>query len=254
MPMRKANFIAGLVTAAALATAGPAAANVLPVATWPLNEGSGTVVHDTSFHGNTGALQGSGASWSAGRFGKALTFAGTSGDVNVPDNSLLEPASQLTVSAWVKASSSPGNFDYIVDKGATGCLTASYGLYTGPAGGLIFYVSNDGLIGIHSPDAGTGVWDGKWHSVVGTYDGSSVRLYVDGIEVGSGTPDTGNIAYGLSTSNDLQIGAYEGCSLPFNGSIDQVRVFNRALGAQEIKGAVKLSQLLPPIIPEDLVL
>lgn len=254
MPMRKAKIIAGLVTTAALATAGPAAANILPVATWPLNEGSGTVAHDTSFHGNTGTLQGTGLAWSAGRFGKSLTFNGTSGDVNVPNDSTLEPASQITVSAWVKANGSPGNFDYIVDKGATGCLTASYGLYTGPSGGLIFYVSNDGLVGIHSPDAGTGIWDNKWHSVVGTYDGSTVRLYVDGIEVGSGTPDTGNIAYGLSTSNDLQIGAYEGCSLPFNGSIDQVRVFNRALGSQEVKTVVKLSQFLPSIIPEDLVL
>lgn len=254
MPMRKAKIIAGLVTTAALATAGPAAANVLPTGTWPLNEGSGTVVHDTSFHGNTGTLQGAGVTWSAGRFGKALAFNGTSGDVNVPDDSTLEPSKAITVSAWVKANGSPGDFDYIVDKGATGCLTASYGLYTGPNGGLIFYVSNDGLVGIHSPDAGTGVWDGKWHSIVGTYDGSSVRLYVDGIEVGSGTPDTGNIAYGLSTSNDLQIGAYEGCSLPFNGSVDQVRVFDRPLGAQEVKNTVKLSQLLPSIIPEDLVL
>lgn len=254
MPMTKAKLIAGFVTVLALATAGPAAANILPVATWPLNEGSGTVAHDTSFHGNTGTLQGSGATWTSGRFQKALAFDGTGGDVNVPDKSILEPATNITVSAWVKASSSPGNFDYIVDKGATGCLTASYGLYTGPNGGLIFYVSNDGQIGIHSPDAGTGVWDGKWHSVVGTYDGSSVRLYVDGTEVGSGTPDTGNIAYGLTTSNDLQIGNYSGCSLPFSGSIDQVRVFDRTLGAQEIRTTVKLSQLLPPIIPEDLVL
>ena len=97
MPMRKAKFIAGLVTTAALATAGPAAANILPVATWPLNEGSGTVVHDTSFHGNTGTLQGSGATWSAGRFGKDLAFNGTSGDVNVPNDPTLQPANQITV-------------------------------------------------------------------------------------------------------------------------------------------------------------
>jgi hypothetical protein len=251
--MRKAKLIAGLATTIALAAAGPASANILPVATWPLNEPTGTVAHDTSFRGNTGTLQGS-VSSAPGRFGRSLAFNGTGGAVNVPDSALLEPATNVTVSAWVNSSVSPGNYDYIVDKGATGCLTASYGLYTGPNGGLIFYVSNDGLLGIHSPDYGPGIWDGKWHSVVGTYDGSTVRLYVDGQQVGSGTPANGPIAYGLSTSNDLQIGAYSGCSLPFNGSIDQVRVFNRTLDPQEIRFGVKTSQLLPPVFPEDLVL
>jgi hypothetical protein len=78
--------------------------------------------------------------------------------------------------------------------------------------------SNGGLNYSVSPDAGTSVWDGKWHSVIGTFDSSTVRLYVDGKQVGSGTPDTSAITYGLSSSNDLMIGNYGGCSgLGFSG-------------------------------------
>ncbi len=46
--------------------------------------------------------------------------------------------------------------------------------------------SNGGLSYNISPDAGTNIWDGNWHSVVGTFNGSEVDLYVDGKEVGSG--------------------------------------------------------------------
>ena len=87
------------------------------------------------------------------------------------------------------------------------------------------------------------MWNGAWHHVAGTYDGASVRLYVDGAQVGTGTPASGPIAYGLASSNRLAIGNYAGnlpdppeCSenTAFGADIDEVRVFNRALSQQEI--------------------
>lgn len=116
-------------------------------------------------------------------------------------------------------------------------------------GGLQFYVSTNGGTGYTlSPDPGSAIWDGRWHSVIGTYDGSTVRLYVDGQQVGAGTPDTAAISYGLATSNDLVIGEYPGtCPGPmgFPGAIDAVKVFDRALGASEIRLTVGASNLLP---------
>ena len=256
--MRKGRLVTVLATGVFLVGAGPAAAQVLPVGVWGFNEGMGTVAHDTSFppHHDEGTVSG-GAQWLKGRFWDALSFNGAASAVTVPDESVLEPQ-QVTVSAWVKASSSPGNYMYIVAKGGNNCSASSYGLYTGANGGLEFYVSgNNGLTYSLSPDAGSSVWDGKWHSAIGTFDGSTVRLYVDGKEVGSGTPNTTPIAYGLPTSNDLMIGNYPACpSIPegFTGSIDEVKVFNRALPAQEIKLTVLASNLLPQIIPTDLVL
>lgn len=112
---------------------------------WPFYEASGTVAHDVSGNGNNGALSGA-AQWVSVYFGDALSFDGSTARVRVPDSSSLEPASAVSVGAFVKASGSPGDFKYIVAKGSSACIAASYGLYTSPNGGLIFYISqNDGL-------------------------------------------------------------------------------------------------------------
>jgi hypothetical protein len=243
--MGKVKLIAGLASAVMLVGAGPAAANVLPVGTWSFNESSGTVAHDTSFQPDSGTLQG-GASHIKGRFWNALSFDGNASAVDIPDRPSLD-SPLVTVSAWVNSASSPGNFKYIAAKGASGCIAGAWGLYTGANGGLEFYVSNNGgLTYSISPDAGTGIWDGNWHNVVGTFNGSSVDLYVDGKEVGTGTPDTTPIDYVLPTSSDLMIGNYAGCSgLDFSGKIDEVHVFNRALGAQEIHFGYVASGYIP---------
>jgi len=183
---------------------------------------------------NDGSLSGSAGYTSPGKVGDAFTFPGGASDyVRVPDDASLEP-SRVTVDAWVRATS-PGSHRYIVGKGAKGCTAASYALYTGSGGGLRFYIYNGSTYKL-SPNAGSGVWDGQWHHIAGTYDGSHVRLYVDGDEIGSGTPTNISIAYGLATNDDLLIGQFGGtCSLPFRGDVDEVEVFNRALGEAEIE-------------------
>ena len=194
-------------------------------------------VSDSSGNGNGGVLSG-GVSWVGGVFGSALSFDGSSGQVKVSDNTALEPASTVTVSAWVKQTGTPGDYRYVLAKGANGCVAASYGLYTGPGGGLEFYVAQGrGSIYARSPDAGQSIWDGTWHLAVGTYDGSTIRLYVDGSQVGSGTAWSGNLEYLLPNSNDFYIGNYPGCSdHEFRGAVDDVMVWNRVLGASEIRG------------------
>ena len=189
--------------------------------------------------GNTGTIVG-GVTFVSGKVGQAFNFDGTD-FIRVPRAPNLEP-SQVTVEAWVRASS-PGVFKSIVTKGASGATAASYALYTGASGGLIFYVFN-GSTFVLSPDAGRGVWDGAFHHVAGTYDGATVRLYVDGVQVGSGTPTTISIGYGLPTTNDLFIGSYNsgvaGGTFPpgfvnFPGAVDEVEIFGRALTAAEIQ-------------------
>jgi len=249
--MRAAKIIMGLVAAILLTAAAPAGADFLPVGTWPFNEGRGTVAHDYSEHHDDGSLEGL-VQWTQGRFQGGLSFNGNAAAVVVPNSRSLEPAA-VSVSAWVNSSASPGSYKYIVAKGASACQAASYGLYTGVKGGLEFYVStNQGLSWTLSPDAGQSVWNGQWHNVVGTYDGSTVRLYVDGQQVGSGAPDTAPIAYGLPTSNDLMIGDYRGCSLDFSGSIDEVKIFDRALEPLEIALGYEFSRSLPASFPFDL--
>jgi Concanavalin A-like lectin/glucanases superfamily len=245
--MPRSLAIAGAIFACAFATAAAPAAAATPglVGHWPLSEGAGTTVADSSGFGAQGTMSG-GVSWLVTPHGTALAFDGGTGIVQIPDAPQLEPSPAVTVSAWIARGGSPGDFRYVLSKGATGCIAAAYGLYSGPNGGLEFYVShNRGTQYAQSPDAGPGVWDGNWHLVVGTFDGSTVRLYVDGTEVGSGTPFSGGLGYGLFSSNSLYIGDYAGCQRKnFLGAIADVQIWNRALGAGEVYDMVQ-----PPAVP-----
>ena len=180
--------------------------------------------------GNNGIAVGD-VQFAKGKVGQAFSFNGVDSYVQVANSPSLEPVN-ISVEAWVN-SSVVSPYDYIIDKGAAGDEAGSYALYTSANSGLAFYVT-----GGESPNAGPGVWDGNWHHVVGTYDGTTVRLYVDGAEVGNGTPTNGvPITYGLPTSNDLFIGTYANTKSPyfFNGLVDEASVYNRALSPAEIQ-------------------
>lgn len=236
----KAKIGLAAVSAATLLALAPASAPAGIVGQWKLDEGSGATAADSSGLGNTGSVFG-GSLWGPGHFGSSLTLDG-SGRVAVAAASSLEPAA-VTVTAWVRRTGSPGGFKYIVAKGATGCIAASFGLYTGPYGGAGFYVSNNGGLNFtRSPLAGEEVWDGTWHHLAGTFDGADVRLYVDGTEVATGTPRTEGIDYATLDGRGLFIGRYEGCggALDLDGSVDDVRVYDRAMSASEIPSTMTI--------------
>jgi len=242
IPRRRKAMMAVIASVAlGLATSTAAAAAVNPIlGAWPIDEGAGQRVGDLSGQRNHGVLGATTAvepadpAWitvSSSRYytRSALRFGGED-YVTVADSPTLEPKN-ITVGAVVRASTSPGPYRYIVSKGALACSTASYGLYTGPNGGLVFYVSN-GVDHILSADAGTRLWNGAWHVVLATFDGGRVRLFVDGKEVGTGTPTSISLAYGFPDNDNFYIGDYRGpCANPlgFIGDIDAVAVANRAI-------------------------
>jgi Concanavalin A-like lectin/glucanases superfamily len=259
------RFVAIVAALATLAvTEATASASSGPVGQWRLDEGAGIVATDSSGFGDNGALFG-GARWANGpNGGSALTFDGATGRVQVPNAPELEPSAAVSVSAWIERSGSPGTYRYIISKGATGCIAASYALYSGPNGGLQFYVSrSSGTTYARSPDADASVWDGRWHFVVGTFDGTDIRLYVDGTQVGSGTAYPGTLDYKLPESNDLYIGDYPGithdpeCQAKnFLGEIADVQIWDRALSAAEVEAMAQPPQRpalpgqnAPPVAP-----
>lgn len=224
-----------------LITAAPAFAAGGEVADWPLDQAPAGHVSDISGSGNTGDMSGQ-VAWTNDASGSVLNFLGTTGQIQVPNSPSLEPGSAVTVTARVRHLGSPGTYRYIVAKGATSCIAASYALYTGVNGGLQFYVSRShGTTFTGSASVGPQIWDGQWHLVAGTFDGSSIRLYIDGALVGGDTSYPGALDYGLANSNDLFIGNYPGCTdRGFNGDIQDVTIWNRALSAAD------LAPLMPP--------
>ena len=191
-----------------LALSAPSAASAadwsFPIsAYWPLNEGKGQTVRDWSGKGNNGRLGSTAGvdandpTWIRGIYGWSygLHFDG-SDFVSIPDSASLRPA-QVTVSAWFRGDTTPGPNRYLVAKGSNQCDSASYGLYSSNNSGLAFYVSDGTNNFARSPEADPSVWDGRSHNAAGTFDGQTVRLFIDGVEVGSGTPRTEPIGYAL---------------------------------------------------------
>ena len=183
--------------------------------------------------GNNGIPVG-GVGFAPGRIDQSFIF--DSSFVYVPNSPALEPTT-VSVEAWVNLSNGNQHNNYLLAKGADGDIAASYALYTGPNGGLSFYVYDGNSSYIASPDAGVDIWDDTWHHVVGTYDGESVRLFIDGTEIGSGTATNIAIGYGLSDSNELYLGAYPGQSQQhyFSGKIDEASIYDRALSVAQIQ-------------------
>ena len=99
------------------------------VGAWGLNEGAGTTATDSSGSGNNGVLSGAGVTWDpAGKFGRALAFNGSSGNVTIPHTSSLSFSSSYTLEAWVKPSALSG-YETDPDQGADRrlCLLAADG-------------------------------------------------------------------------------------------------------------------------------
>lgn len=202
-----------------------------PVAWWKFDEGTGTTANDSSGN-NPGTING--ASWTAGRNSQALTFNGTSDYVGgVSSASLNEIRSAVTLVAWVKpATTISGWTDRgIISKNNT---SESFELthYSSQADVDAFagFVSIGGdekwAIGTTSPVPNT------LYHVTLTYDGSQVKIYVNGrledSEAATGPIDTNNF--------NFAIGARNGTTgmRPFQGLIDDARIYNFALTATEI--------------------
>jgi hypothetical protein len=211
---------------------------------WPLDERSGQVVHDLSGNANDGQLgsspgpDASDPSWVDGTLGGALRFDGDDDYIQVSDSPSLSTPPTLTVTTFFRASGSPGPWRYLVSKGSLGCRAASYGLYTGSGGGLGFYILSDAGF-VVSPLADQRVWDGSWHHAAGSFDGHTVRLFVDGDEVRHGTPTNADIAYRLP-SESAYLGVYRGdCHLVLRGELDDVAIWGRALSSPEVESVAQ---------------
>jgi hypothetical protein len=212
---------------------------------WPMNERSGQKIYDWSGNGNHGQLgstpgpDANDPTWIRGIFnvGSALRFDGDD-FVSIPDAPELRPQT-LTVSTWFRGVDTPGFWKYLVAKGAGGCEAAgSYALYSSTSQGLAFYVY-DGTSWSRSPEADRSVWDGRWHHAAGTYDGRNVRLFIDGVEVGSGTPSSLTINYDLPSTAATLGGYGDDCNLDLIGDVDGVSVWNRALPIADIARVVR---------------
>ncbi len=200
---------------------------------WKLNEASGLTAIDSSGSGNNGTLVNmTGNEWTAGILNGALVLDGINNYVDCGNNQSLQLTGEATISAWVKME--PANED--VYMGIAGKLVADpsyngFALVRYESNVFRLWVGNDGVLENVSSDVTYN--DTDWHHVVGVCQGGTNHLYVDGVKHG------GEAAVELADGgNYAQIGKqYSDRDYRYwVVTIDDVRIYYRALSEQEILG------------------
>lgn len=204
------------------------------VAHWTFDEGAGLTAYDSAGD-NDGTIYG--ATWTTGKIGGALSFNGTNNYVDVPDDPSLrfDQYDSFSIAFWAK----PVVDGYVISKmrasglGIFGYLAAYY--KSADIFGYVVEESGCSSVSIYSNT----VPPGSWYHVAAVYDNGDMKLYLNGqlADTGTFTDDTGT----TTPDGDLCIGAraYDGIRDGyFNGSIDDVRIYNNALSQAEVAALV----------------
>lgn len=197
---------------------------------WKCNEASwnGTTneVVDSSGNSKHGVASGNATTTTGGILGRCGTFDGT-GDWVTCSQLALAGTNQISVQAWFKAAA--GVFDSIKSITSTGEIYVVQGGY--PSAGNGRFAINNGTTWYEAPIYNSArLDDGNWHHMIGTYNGATIRLYVDGTEVGTGNARTGN----LRTDGPTHIAADASDNIPFPGLVDEVAIWDRVLSPTEV--------------------
>ncbi len=190
------------------------------VSRWDFEKGSGATVED-SVGNNDGTI--SGATWTTGSRtgGHALDFDGVDDHVHIADDASLDP-SYATVSLWFRPDSLPDNTGLIA-KGDNSNRQYWIWIYDG---NISLEIDNGGHYNnIYSLQLGA------WYNLAVTYDGSDIITYINGNEVDRKPQETGPL---LMSDGPFYIGKLPGYT-SFDGTIDDVRLYNYALSQSDIK-------------------
>jgi hypothetical protein len=223
-------------------------------AAYSLDEGSGSVAADFSGNGNTLSL--SGASWSSGRTGNALLFNGTDFADAANSSSLNITSNQVTLEAWVNPTALSGDthiVSKIIQAGQHNSPYFAYSLHIVSGNVPRFWVTTGGAG--NTVQSSVGLTTNAWYHIAGTYDGATMKIYVNGQLAGSASV-TGNIN---GYNGPLRLGANGSGSEVWSGKIDDLRVYSQALSQAGIQadmntpvGGGAINQ--PPAAPSALAL
>lgn len=193
---------------------------------FPFNENTGTVANDASATTGQATFTASPA-WVTGKIGSALLFNGSSDTVTIPATAPLS-GGQLTVMAWIKVASTTnaGTFQTILE-----CQSASnnreFSIWINKTTGKLGAASSFGGAS-YSTGSNNSLNDGQWHHIVYTIDATRINAYVDGV-LNSYTGYTGTLDTPTQT-----VKVAKGL---FNGTVDEIKIFNTALTPQQISAA-----------------
>ena len=199
------------------------------VGNWNLNEGSGLVANDSSGFENDGAVSEVGVTWVPGKYGTGLEFIGNpEGRVIIPDGASLHLTSPFTMMAWVKPYSSDGP-RVVISKYTPGDqISFNWKQAVSPYLGRWEVDTTFANLWPETP-----IQVDEWQHIAVTYDGNTMQSYLNGNPDGLVTV-SGNFYMG---ADPVIIGGQNGSigdRAPYNGIIDEVKIYNQALTQGEI--------------------
>ncbi|MFA5292967.1 MAG: LamG-like jellyroll fold domain-containing protein [Phycisphaerae bacterium] len=186
---------------------------------WKFDETSGITAVDSSGNGNNGTLisMSSPSCWITGQIGGGLNYDGWNDYVNCGNGASLDITGDITIALWLYAN----NFNWDPDLITRGSYFTSYSIWATSSGYIRFSLDNDRLT------SNTALSTGTWHHIAVTRGGNQRKIYINGQQ---DTSDTYGSPIG-STFGALNISTN---SYPFNGIMDDVRIYDRALSAAEV--------------------
>ena len=226
------------------------------VGLWSFNgpDLNGTTAYDRSGNGNNGTLT-NGPVPATGRIGQGVQFDGMNDVVRITDpgaSSVFDFANgdSITLAAWIYPTAF-ADFTQVLEKGNLGCgvLARPWGFGTGAGSGFqqrLRFSYNSAAV-CHEYRTNNNVFTAnQWYHIAVTYTfgtAASMAMYVDGVaQAGSWYSGTGTVAP-ISNNDQLGIGARDTTPTKlFTGLIDDVRVYNRALSAQEVADLYNLGR------------
>jgi len=199
------------------------------------NETSGVTANDASPAKNNGTVSGA-TSTASGKFGRALSFDGVNDRVDVPDANSLDLSTGMTMEAWVKPTTNAGYRTALMKERGANLVYALYAS-NGVSPKLENFTATENAA---TAPAASALPLNAWSHLAATYDGTTMRLFVNGTQVAT-KAITGAMP---NTANPLRVGGNAAWGEYFSGLIDEVRVYNRALSAGEI--ATDLATAITP--------
>jgi hypothetical protein len=201
------------------------------VASYAFNEGSGTVASDGSGHGLSGTIIG--AAWTAaGKYGKGLSFNGSSSYVDLGNPVALQLTGSMTVEAWVRAAANPADDGQIVAKSDA----SGWQLKTSPDTGPHTFGARVWATTSSAQRYSTTIRSlNTWYHVASVYNATArtLQTFVNGV-LDSGVLSGTVPAAQTNRPVNVNIGRRTG-GFYFNGVIDEVRIYNRALSQTELQ-------------------
>jgi hypothetical protein len=208
------------------------------VAYWRLGEHAGTVTAVDELVTHPGTIAGGVAPAIGALDGDtngAMSFDGASG-TGIQVSNAPAPTSQITLSAWIKTTPGGDNNQRVIDRSNT-TVTApfsDYALEVRSGTGLLKGALEMDIGGVgYFLNTTSDITDNVWHHLVGTYDGSNLNVYLDGLPDGS-MPATGSIT---DRGMPMYLGRYgaDPTIVRYGGVMDEVAVYDRALTPAEVQ-------------------